>query len=57
MAKKENAKKENKNINTVTVKIEGESWNKALDKSFNEEVKKVNVDGFRKGKVPRDIFE
>ena len=57
MAKKENVEKENKNINTVTVKIEGESWNKALDKAFNEEVKKVNVDGFRKGKVPRDIFE
>ena len=57
MAKKENVKKENKNINTVTVKIEGESWTKALDKAFNEEVKKVNVDGFRKGKVPRDIFE
>ena len=57
MAKKENVEKENKNINTVTVKIEGESWNKALDKAFAEEVKKVNVDGFRKGKVPRDIFE
>ena len=51
------AKKENKNINTVTIKIEGESWGKALDKAFQEEVKKVNVDGFRKGKVPRDIFE
>jgi len=51
------AKKENKNINTVTIKIEGDSWTKALDKAFNEEVKKVNVDGFRKGKVPRDIFE
>ena len=51
------AKKENKNINTVTIKIEGESWSKALDKAFKEEVKKVNVDGFRKGKVPRDIFE
>ena len=55
MAKKENVEKEN--INTVTVKIEGEPWNKALDKAFAEEVKKVNVDGFRKGKVPRDIFE
>jgi len=49
------AKKENKN--EIIVKIEGESWEKALDKAFKEEVKKVNVDGFRKGKVPRDIFE
>lgn len=51
------AKKENKNINTVTVKIEGDSWKSALDKAFKDEVQKVNVDGFRKGKVPRDIFE
>ncbi len=49
------AKKENKHI--VTVKIEGDSWKKALDKAFKDEVQKVNVDGFRKGKVPRDIFE
>jgi len=51
------SKKNNNNRHEVLVKIEGESWNKALDKAFNEEVKKVNVDGFRKGKVPRDIFE
>jgi len=49
------AKKDNKH--EIIVKIEGESWEKALDKAFKEEVKKVNVDGFRKGKVPRDIFE
>ena len=49
------AKKEN--VHVVNVKIEGESWKKALDKAFTEEVQKVNVDGFRKGKVPRDIFE
>ena len=49
------AKKENKH--EIIVKIEGESWESALDKAFKEEVKKVNVDGFRKGKVPRDIFE
>lgn len=49
------AKKDNKH--EIIIKIEGESWEKALDKAFSEEVKKVNVDGFRKGKVPRDIFE
>jgi len=49
------AKKDNKH--EIIVKIEGESWEKALDKAFKEEVKKVNVDGFRKGKVPRDVFE
>ena len=49
------SKKDNKH--EVSVKIEGKSWDNALDKAFKEEVKKVNVDGFRKGKVPRDIFE
>ena len=49
------AKKENKN--EVVVKIEGKEWTAALDKAFNERVKKVSVDGFRKGKVPRDIYE
>ena len=39
------------------VKIEGKEWKDALDKAFQERVKKVNVDGFRKGKVPRDIYE
>lgn len=49
------AKKDNKN--EVVIKIEGKEWTDALDKAFKERVKKVNVDGFRKGKVPRDIYE
>ena len=51
------AKKENKNIHEITVKIEGDSWTKALDKVFKEKQKTVKVDGFRKGKVPRSVFE
>ena len=54
MAKKENA---NKNVHEVSTKIEGEVWAKALDKAFQEKQKTVKVDGFRKGKVPREIFE
>ena len=46
-----------KNINEVSVKIEGKSWTDAIDKAFKEKVKTVTVDGFRKGKVPRDIYE
>ena len=49
------AKKSNKN--EIVIKIEGKEWKDALDKAFQERVKKVNVDGFRKGKVPRDIYE
>ena len=51
------AKKENKSIHEVTVKIEGDSWTKALDKVFKEKQKTIKVDGFRKGKVPRSVFE
>ena len=49
------AKKDNNH--EVVIKIEGKEWSKALDKAFQERVKKVNIDGFRKGKVPRDIYE
>ena len=45
------------NIHEIVIKIEGEEWSKALDEAFKKEQKKVNVDGFRKGKVPRNIYE
>lgn len=47
----------NKNAKEVIVKIEGDDWKKALNKAFNEKVKNLTVAGFRKGKVPRDIYE
>lgn len=49
--------KSKKNENEITITVEGKDWTDALDKAFKEKVKTVNVDGFRKGKVPRDIFE
>ena len=51
------AKKENENKKVLETRIEGEKWTKAVDKSFEKNVKNVTVDGFRKGKCPRDIFE
>ena len=51
------AKKENENRKVLETKIEGEKWTKAVDASFEKNVKNVTVDGFRKGKCPRDIFE
>ena len=51
------AKEKNTNKKELTVKIEGKEWQTALDKAFNEKVKTVTVDGFRKGKCPRDVFE
>ncbi len=48
--------KENKNVHEVVIKIEGEDWKKALDKAFDTKKKDIKVDGFRKGKVPKDIY-
>ena len=45
-----------KNVKEVVVKIEKDSWKNALDKAFKQKVKDVSVPGFRKGKVPRDIY-
>ena len=46
-----------KNIHEIEIKIEKEEWKNALDKSFLKAQKNVKIDGFRKGKVPRNIFE
>ena len=56
MAKKaENKKVENKQ--EVVIKIEGQDWTNSVDKAFEEKRKDVTVSGFRKGKVPRNIYE
>ena len=57
MAKKEEKKENLKNVHEVVIKIDGEEWKKALDHSFKEKSKDAKVDGFRKGKVPRDVYE
>ncbi len=45
------------NEGVLTVEVDSEKVDKALDQAFKKVVKKVNVPGFRKGKVPRAIFE
>ena len=45
------------NVHDVQVKIEGEEWTKALDQVFAKKQKTVKVDGFRPGKVPRNVYE
>ena len=55
MANKEEKKTKN-NIHEITIKIDGDAWQEALDKAFNEKKKDAKVDGFRKGKVPKDIY-
>lgn len=53
------AKWEKKDANTgvLTIEVPAEKVNKALDQAFQKVVKQINVPGFRKGKVPRKIFE
>lgn len=46
-----------KNLGVLEVEVDAERVSAALDKAFQKVVKKASVPGFRKGKVPRPIFE
>ncbi|SDN57793.1 trigger factor [Alkalicoccus daliensis] len=52
-----NWEKQEGNTGVLTVEVDSKRVNKALDEAFKKVVKSVNVPGFRKGKVPRPIFE
>ncbi|MCM3759743.1 trigger factor [Alkalihalobacillus oceani] len=45
------------NEGVLTVDVAAEKVDEALNQAFKKVVKKVNVPGFRKGKVPRALFE
>ncbi|KAA0549208.1 trigger factor [Bacillus sp. BGMRC 2118] len=45
------------NEGILTVEVDTETVNNGLDKAFKKVVKQVNVPGFRKGKIPRGMFE
>ncbi|MFC0469448.1 trigger factor [Halalkalibacter kiskunsagensis] len=45
------------NEGVLTVDVAAEKVDAALEQAFKKVVKKVNVPGFRKGKVPRGMFE
>ncbi|WP_082233680.1 trigger factor [Halobacillus massiliensis] len=49
--------KQEGNQGTLTVEVPAEDFNKALDEAFKKVSKQVQVPGFRKGKVPRKLFE
>lgn len=46
-----------KNVGVLQVEVDADQVASALDKAFKKVVAKVNVPGFRKGKVPRSLFE
>lgn len=54
---KVSAEKINKTKAQVTVEITEEEFENSLQKAYRIVVKKINVPGFRKGKVPRRILE
>jgi trigger factor len=45
-----------KNVIVKEFEIKGKDWENILDEAFKKDVKNVNLDGFRKGSVPKDIF-
>ncbi|MFD2637546.1 trigger factor [Piscibacillus salipiscarius] len=45
------------NEGVLTFEVDTDEFDKALDQAFKKVVKDVQVPGFRKGKVPRNIFE
>jgi trigger factor len=45
------------NQGVLTVEVDAEKVNEGLDVAFKKVVKQVSVPGFRKGKVPRNLFE
>ncbi|TDM15683.1 trigger factor [Macrococcus bovicus] len=49
--------KQEGNVGVLTVTVPAEEVKSGLDKAFKKVVKQVNVPGFRKGKMPRPLFE
>jgi trigger factor len=44
------------NTGVLTFEVSAEKFNEGLDEAFKKVVKQINVPGFRKGKVPRQMF-
>ncbi len=49
--------KQEGNQGLLTIEVPAAEVNNALDKAFNKIVKQINEPGFRKGKMPRPLFE
>ncbi|EIF14139.1 MULTISPECIES: trigger factor [Bacillus] len=49
--------KQEGNEGVLTVEVDADTFKTALDDAFKKVVKQVSIPGFRKGKVPRGLFE
>ncbi len=47
---------EKKSSKEITIRIEGQQWEEAINKAFEKENEKVTLDGFRKGKAPKEVY-
>lgn len=45
-----------KNVHDIEFEIKDEEWTKILDATFKKKSKDIKVDGFRKGKCPKNIY-
>ena len=57
MALKECTKKEQANSYELIVEVDGDTFEAAVNKVYKKQVKKINIQGFRKGKAPRRVIE
>lgn len=52
---------ENKNVETnkfeLTVKVDADKFEPAIERAYRKNVKKIDIQGFRRGKAPRKIIE
>ena len=46
-----------KNMVKLTIEVAAEDFEKALEKSYQKNKNRINVQGFRKGKAPRTVIE
>ena len=45
-----------KNVHDIEIEIKGKEWEDILDATFKKRNKNLKVDGFRKGKCPKNIY-
>ena len=45
-----------KNVHELEYEIKGADWSKILDAAFEKKIKDRKIDGFRKGKCPKNVY-
>lgn len=57
MSQTQTWEKKEGNVGTLTITVPAEEFESALDQAFNKVKKDIQVPGFRKGKIPRQMFD